>query len=235
VRNSGSLPFERRTISRWLVLAGLATVPGCDGRDATSFLPRASAGGGGASGAAGRAGAAGVGGAAGAGAGGAASGGAAGNAGLGGSSGDGGLDLCVQGPVELYCGAECPEYADARGYLRRLFIRTARLIVERPCVGLDGSERVSVGAEYQNITQTFVYDAQTRALVAAHYTDDLGDCSPEAPDSPLDYLPGWYGDASPDCAFRIPSACEALDAGVGGSDGLDGGADAGTVECILPD
>ena len=222
---------ERRIIPRWLLVAGLAAAaPGCDD-DATSSLPSAGAGGGaasgggGAAGAAGRAGDGGVSGEAGAGAGGGGAGGDAGNA---------GVDLCVKGPVELYCGSDCPSYADARRELRQLLVRVAEQIVERPCLGLDGSERLSVGADYGNTTQVFVYDADTHALVGVHFTDDTGGCSADEVDTAGRYFPGWYGEAAPDCEFLVPPACNALDAGVSAPDGSDAG-DAGPAECILGD
>jgi hypothetical protein len=215
------------------MLASLALVaPACDGKDETNPLPNAGSGGGGAGGSAGSSGGiGGVGGAAGGGAGGGGSGGAAGDAGVGGSAGDAGVDLCVQGTVQQYCGTDCPTYDDARTSLDRLMVRRARLLVERPCLGRDGSELVSVGANYgDTTTQVLVYDEGTRALVAVQFTDDTGDCLRDESIQPGPGVPGWYGDAAPDCTFVVPPACDAIDAGVGTP------GDAGPPqECILTD
>jgi hypothetical protein len=230
LRNSSRL--ARRLMPGWLMLAGLAAAaPGCDDNDRTTPLPNAGSGGGGAGGSAGTSG--GMGGVAGGGTGGIGPGGSAGNAGAGGSAGDAGVDLCVQGTVQQYCGTGCPTHDDARTYLDRFLVRRARLLVERPCLGRDGSELLSVGANYgDSTTQVLVYDADTRALVAVHHTDDTSACDESAT---AGIGPGWYGDPAPDCEFLVPPACDALDAGAGDPDGADAAADAGPEQCILTD
>jgi hypothetical protein len=242
VRNSTRL--ARRIMPGWLMLAGLAAAaPGCDDDDGTTPLPNAGSGGAGAGGSAGTGG--GVGGVAGGGAGGfgpggtagnAGAGGSAGNAGAGGSAGDAGADLCVQGTVQQYCGTGCPTYEDAHTYLDRFLVRRAQVLVERPCLGRDGSELLSVGANYgDSTTQVLVYDADTRALVAVHHTDDTSYC--DESDHTAWSGPGWYGDPAPDCEFLVPPACDALDAGAGNPDSLDASTDAGPPpqQCIVTD
>ena len=42
-------------------------------------------------------------------------------------------------------------------------------------------------------------------LVGVQFTDDTGDCWPgESPNYGPGYVPGWYGEASPDCTFFAP-------------------------------
>jgi hypothetical protein len=218
-------------------LASVAFAVGCDGaNDVIRTLPFAGSGGGGAGGSsAGTAGSP-FGGEGGGGAGGTETGGR--DAGADAASPE---DDCVVGTLEQYCSVrDCPAFADARSSLRSppFPVWRTQVIVQRPCTTPNGAARISVSADYQAGSLTYVYDAATLALVAVEFIDDdLGRCSGagvEFGDNGFGVAAGYFGEASPDCGpgyeFYVPPACGSLDAGAPEDGGPDGGRPS---ECIL--
>jgi hypothetical protein len=237
------IPELQRVVPWRLGLAALACAAlACNtAPDETSIQPGAGAGGAGSGGSGGSAGNSG-------GSGGVVElGDASADTGTGGSAGSGG-DSCVVGTLERYCSVlSCPPtFAAARTQLRHSYALDAQIIVQRACSAPDGSLRVSVSANYGSMSKAFIYDAATEQLVGVQVVDDTGDChTGPAPDPGFGDVPGFYGEASPDCGthfpdFIIPAACDypsgdagGLDAGVSDAGVRDAGPDAGPHECIL--
>lgn len=238
----------RRIAACVVTFACSALMAGCDdAKDDTALTPRAGSGGAGAGGGGVAGTTAGTGGAR-AGAAGEGTGGTETEARDAGADAQSATSDCVVGTLEQYCSvAACPAFEDARSRLRFLGgVLWAQVIVQRPCTAPSGAARVSVSADYQSMSLTYIYDAASEALVGVEFIDDLGPCSGaqwEVGDPGFGSVSGYYGEASPDCGsgfpeFEVPSACGSFEPGApddAGPDdaGLDGdGPDAGSV-CIL--
>ena len=241
----------RRGFARPLLLLAALAGAGCGSTDGRMLLqPGAGSSGGGSGGATG---------------GSSAGGGSSGTGGSGGATElrDAGADAksdaslpehsCVVGSLAAYCAratSHCPSsYAEARARLTTDFLgRPSLLIVQRACSAPDGSARVRVTGDFSNLRLTYVFDAATEQLVSFHVWDDTGGCpgGPVLDSESFGAVPGFYGEALPDCTGELntaecglPPDWHLLDAGPLRAALVDAGVDAGSLddggpyECIL--
>jgi hypothetical protein len=143
----------------------------------------------------------------------------------------------VLSTIEEYCSTlACPSLAEAREEIRSTDTPFLRAIIQRPCVSANGSARISVTGHFLAWSRTFIYDAETQALVGVQYIDDVASCQRVAPTEPgFGSFTGFYGEVAPDCGpgelgIVIPDAC----ADAGALDDYGWAIDAGPpYECVL--